>query len=153
MKQQIQPYREQCRPDLAPEYIDFELLGEQYLPTQTRPEDNQRVQMIRHEYAMQQQIRQREQSQVSRQSFAVTAVKLGALATGGALIWQIATAFNPAALAITAGIVGVVGVLTYPGKRQEDQPTWMPKSDAPVASKQSTVNVNPVVNIAVNVQQ
>ena len=152
MKQQIQPYREQCRPDLAPEYIDFELLGEQ-TPAIIPAHDEQMIAKIRQEYAMQQQIRQREQSALSRQSFAVTAVKMGALATGGALIWQIATAFNPAALAVTAGIVGVVGVLTYPGKRQEEQPTWMPKSDAPVASKQSTVNVNPVVNIAVNVQQ
>lgn len=135
-------------PDIAP--TPLEISERKPLPAA----EQKRVDMIRQEYQMQQAIQAREQSEISAKSGAVTLVKLGAIATGGALVWQIAAAFNPVALAVTAGVVGAVGLLTYPSKRREEAPTWMPRGGEPVAAnKQATVNVNPVINVAVNVTQ
>jgi hypothetical protein len=114
-----------------------------------------RSEMIRQEYARQQQLAQAQYSPVSRESGAITLLKLGSLGAGGALAWEIATAFNPTALAITAGVMAFVGLLTYPRKSQpREQPTWMPKNPHPVPGyKQANVNINPVINVSVNVQQ
>lgn len=74
------------------------------------------------------------------------------LGAAGYLAFQIATNFNPVAALVSVGGMLIVGALTKPSHRKEpDAPGYMPRNSEPV--KQANINVNPVVNIAVNVQQ
>jgi hypothetical protein len=88
---------------------------------------------------------------VSRAAGTLAMVKLSAVGAGCTLAYQIATAFNPVAFAVTFGAVGLIAMLTYPRKAKAEQPSYMPRNSEPV--KTQIANVSPVVNVTVNMTQ
>jgi hypothetical protein len=107
---------------------------------------------IRQEYFAEIDRQRANNVQVSRAAGTLAMVKLSAVGAGCTLAYQIATAFNPVAFAVTFGAVGIIAMLTYPRKAKAEQPTWMPRN-----SEQKTqianVNVSPEIIVTVNMNQ
>ena len=149
---ELAPTDIECLPVLMPEQKPVPAPEQRPVPkpagTLTR---EQLTAKIRSDYFAELDRQQANNVQVSRAAGTLALVQGSAIVAGGVLAYQIVTAFNPTALAITAAIMGAVGLLTYPRKARAENPTWMPCNSEPV--KTQIANVNPVVNVTVNMTQ